>query len=30
MRGYDALEPMEYVGQQGWKYTASKPLLTAN
>lgn len=30
MRGYGALEPMEYVGQQCLKYTASKPLLTAN
>ena len=29
-RGYGVLEPMEYRGQQGWKYTASKPLLTAN
>lgn len=29
-RGYGVLEPMEYRGQQGWKYTASKPLLTAS
>jgi hypothetical protein len=29
-RGYGVLEPMEYRGQQGWKYTASKPLLMAS
>jgi hypothetical protein len=29
-RGYGVLEPMEYRGQQGWKYTATKPLLTAS
>ena len=29
-RGYGVLEPMEYRGQQGWKYTATKPLLTSS
>lgn len=29
-RGYGVLEPMEYRSHQGWKYTASKPLLMAS
>ncbi|MDP4681550.1 MAG: YfjI family protein [Prochlorococcaceae cyanobacterium MAG_34] len=29
-RGYGVLETMEYRGQQGWKYTATKPLLSAS
>ena len=29
-RGYGVLEPMEYRGQPGWKYTAVKPLLSAS
>lgn len=29
-RGYGVLEPMEYRGQQGWRYTASKALLAVN
>ncbi len=28
-RGYGQLEQMEYKGQQGWRYTASRPLLAA-
>ena len=29
-RGYGVLETTEYRGQQGWKYTATKPLLSAS
>ena len=29
-RGYGELEPMEYKGQPGWKYTALKPLLASS
>jgi|LakMenE18May11ns_1017448.scaffolds.fasta_scaffold9955748_3 hypothetical protein len=29
-RGYGVLEQMEYKGQQGWKYEATKPLLAAS
>ena len=29
-RGYGVLKATEYRGQQGWKYTASKPLLSSS
>jgi hypothetical protein len=30
VRGYGVLEPSEYRGQQGWKYTATRQLLPAS
>jgi hypothetical protein len=29
-RGYGELEQMEYKGQPGWRYTATKPLLASS
>ena len=29
-RGYGVLEPTDYRDQKGWKYTASKPLLSSS